>query len=302
MKCMRIGMILLFSLSLFPRSFSNASATNNNMVSDKTDKWVALLQEAMVSAESFFVKVHAAEALIENNYPAGIEPVFMHLQKAAPAYFIGASRVLAKLNRKNPEKEQPYLDGILAIFLHSDIYLQRLIALESLGKLGYYKPLPELKQQAESGEKRLKSMARWVMANSGNVADENKLADLFTSEEPFDNRDAAYAFRFRQNMQPENYILLQTCANRLAKDNPHRVYVVSAAYVHALNKEQEKKAYQELIAYLAGQNNERYEVAEALGSRGLKKEMEVLEKLLQDPDLDVRVAAVNALLKIRNRK
>ncbi|GAB3907941.1 hypothetical protein GCM10028803_42620 [Larkinella knui] len=261
---------------------------------------ISLLREAVQSAESFFIKVHAAEALIGNHLPQGIEPVFTDLQKAAPDYFLGSTRILARLHKSNPARYESQVDQILTVFLHSEIVRQRLIALESLGKLGYSQPLPQIRQQADHGTDGMKPMARWVLANSGRAEDEAQLAEMLTLTDPLSYRYAAYACRFLETIRPATYALLETCAARIPVDDPQRVYVLSALFVHS--PEPKRPATRAALrAYETGEIGERYEVAEALSLRGTVADVPVLEKLLADENQDVRVAAANALLRIYGR-
>ena len=264
------------------------------------DSCVTLLQNATINAPTVFVKVHAAEALVSNNYPEGLEATFTALQKAAPENFLGATRVLARLNKSNPEKYSENIELIVDKFLNADSSRQRLIALESLGKLGYDKPLPEIVALAQTGDGGFKAMARWVLANSGNPEKESALAQLLLSTEVSDYRTAAYALRFINKIQPETYSLLQRGADQLAKDAVGRVYVLSSLFVHTPpGKNSTLKS--ELLAYSTGETPERYETAEGLSLAGQPADIPLLEKLLKDPDMDVRVAASNAILRIQNR-
>src|SRR5687767_7478929 len=71
---------------------------------DEPEKYLDTLYRAMVSGETFFIKVHAAEALIENGRTEGIEDVFISLKTESSGHIIGSCRVLAKLNKGNPAK------------------------------------------------------------------------------------------------------------------------------------------------------------------------------------------------------
>lgn len=256
-----------------------------------------LLAETVKTSDRFFVRVHAAEALIAHQHPEGLESLFTELQRASPDNFIGATRVLAKVNKANPVNYQAAVQQILDVFLHSEASRPRLVALESLGKLGYSEPLPQIQQQAQEGTEGKKPMARWVLANSGKADDEARLAELLNSDDPLTYQYAAYALRFRPTVQPDTYALLEACAARVLPDAPQRIYVLSALFVHT-PVEKHDKIRDQLTHYQLGNVAERYELAEALGVRGTAADVPILEKLLADSDLDVRVAAANAMLRI----
>ncbi len=256
-----------------------------------------LLTETVSASNRFFVRVHAAEALIAHQHPEGLESLFIELQGASSDNFIGATRVVAKLNKPNPIKYKAAVQQIVNVFLHSEASRPGLVALESLGKLGYSEPLPQIQQQAQEGTEGRKPMARWVLANSGKADDETHLAELLNSDDPLTYQYAAYALRFRPTVHPDTYALLDACAARVRPTAPQRVYVLSALFVHTPVEKQDKIRDQ-FIRYQQGDVAERYELAEALGLRGTSVDVSILEKLLADPDQDVRVAAANALLCI----
>ena len=262
---------------------------------------LTLLTDAVHSSDRFFVRVHAAEALIAHGHPEGMEPLFTELQRASPDNFIGATRVLAKVNKSNPAKYEAAVQQILDVFLNAEISRPRLVALESLGKLGYSEPLPQIQQQAEDGTEGKKPMARWVLANSGRAEDEARLVELLTLDEPLNYQYVAYALRFRPAIRPASYALLEARAAHISPTAPQRVYVLSALFVHT-PPEKRATIYAQLIPYQQGQPGERYELAEALGLRGTPADKPTLETLLADSDHDVRVAAASALLSLETRK
>jgi HEAT repeat protein len=272
-----------------------ASATN---ISAATAACVDTLQQAMQHAGSFFVKVHAGEALVLNNYTDGVEAIFTQLQHEKPDYTTGATRVLARLYHNSPEKRSACINLIIDRFVHADSTHPRLVALESLGKLGYSNPLPEIVQQAQTGVGGFKAMARWVLSNGGTKESEDSLAALLSSPEVTDYRGTAYALRFKQSVSADTYQKLTACANRLPDSAAGKVYVVSALFVHTPNTEEVKQA---LLSYTKGAANERYETAEALSLKGHADDLSILNQLLHDEDNDVRVAAANAIIKIHAR-
>lgn len=267
---------------------------------NEPEKYLDTLYRAMISGETFFIKVHAAEALIENGQPKGIESIFISLQKESSGHIIGSSRVLAKLNRGNPAKFNFYIRQILNRFMTSDSINIRLGALETLGKLGYYFRNPQIIMYAKEGKNGMKAMACWALSNSGTKSDEMALAKLLLSNEPEDYRYAAYAFRFKKNIRPASYALLDSCFKRLPANDPERIFIVSSLFVHALpaNRDFMRK---ELLSYLEGTTGQQYLAADALGTKGTSPDISLLEVLLDHSNQDVRVAVANAILKIKKR-
>ena len=140
-----------------------------------------------------------------------------------------------------------------------------------------------------------------MLANTGSPEDEAWLAELLDSETPKDYFYASYALRFMNEVTPQTYELIESCATRLPQDAPHRVYVMSNRFVHA-PPEQKAEAKAALLRYVNGEKNERYEMCEALAIKGDNADIPLLEQLLNnDPETDVRVSAANALLRIERR-
>jgi len=276
----------------------NTRAHNKNVnANDLRERCIAILRNAMTSGNYSWMNVHAAEALIADGRPEGVEARFRALEKDSTSNIIGICRVRARLHANSPATRQIYVDRIRDEFLDSDSLKQRITALESLGKLGYSRPLPEIRALAENGEGALKAFSRWVLANSGDTKAQARLAALLRSTEPTDYFYAAYALRFFKKITPESYASLDSCAARLAPDAPHRVYVLSALFVHASpdNKDAIRK---ELLKYVHGEKSEKFEMAQALAICGTVSDIPVLEQLLDDQEMDVQVSAANALLQI----
>ena len=272
-----------------------------------TDDWtrlrtqsVGVLHEALYEDGSFWVNVHAAEALIENLYTDGIEARFLELEKSPQSHPIGIARVFARLNGSDELRRREYVNRIVDIFL-DDGSQMRLHALESLGKLGYGEHLPEIVAAAQSDSVGFRAFARWVLANSGAPEDESYLAELLDSPEPRDYFYTAYGLRFFDTVESETLRRLKATLDRLTHDAPYRVYVASAWYVHA-PEDQRASARDELLSYIGGENVWRYEIGNALAIRGNIDDVPVLERLAGDADIDVRIGAAQALLRIERRQ
>jgi len=279
----------------------NAQDVKTTATNPATKECISILTDAMKHGETIFIKVHAAEALIFNNYYTGVDACFKELVKE-PGNQIVATRVLARTNKKDPKKYKSYINTLLYQLEHSDSVRGKLIALESLSKLGFHDPLPVIKNYADTGSGGFKSMSRWVLANSGKAEDEAHLAAMLTSTEPADYRTAAYALRFFKTIRPETIPLLVDCANRIEKDQPARVYVISSLFVHAPTARVRQDTKAKLLTYLTGAAGEKYEVAEALAVAGTRDDIPTVKKLLADENTDVRVAAAKAMLSIQSKK
>ena len=259
------------------------------------DTSLLLLKQTLSDSVGFFIKVHAAENLIARGCTTGIREQFEQLQAAA-GNEIGAVRVLARLHKPDPVAYNTCINLLMDRFRNGPVQI-RLVALESLGKLGYYNASAAVRAYADTGTAGFKAMARWVLANGGTPAAEDRLSALLLSHEPADYRYAAYALRFRSAVNPRTLQRLRSCLSSLKGEEAARVYVASCLYVHGrgAEKQQAKKV---LLTYRNGDVAQRYEMAEALGIAGAYSDKPVLQTLLADSNADVRVAAANALSKI----
>jgi len=290
------GFVVMIGISV---NVPSARAGEDVRSDELRQRCVQILHEALSYDGNFWINVHAAEALIWNVYPEGVEERFRELEKSPEANIVGLSRVMARLKRKNAVEYQKHVRLIRDEAVNQSSP-NRTGALETLGKLKYHERHQEIVRLAGEGTGFEKPMARWVLANSGNVDDEAYLAELLTSDTQEEYFGAAYALRFFDDIRPETYTLLGECASRIPPDAQYRVYILSALYVHA-PAEREPGIKRELLAYASGEKNERYEVGEALAIRGEPSDIHLLEKLLDDTDIDVRASAANALLKIERR-
>lgn len=272
-------------------------SVNAQPFQDICQKSLAVLKQAVKNGETFFIKVHAAENLIRMGKTAGLEAEFMLLKEVSPDNLLGSARVLARLNSTQPQKYQHYIDEILDQFKNSTNPKTQLTALESLGKLGYKETLSKIKAAADSGTNGFKGMSRWILANSNTEADEDRLSELLLSKEEIDYRYAAYALRFKPKTHALTVTRLKQCMQNLKQDNPARIYVISSLFVN--DKSHVKKQVKTvLLTYLTGEVGQRYELAEALGLGGDQTDLPVLQKLLNDENTDVQVAAANAILRV----
>ena len=286
-----ITIVLLFVALPFNNSAMAQSDKNLCLKSNR------LLRQAAANGPAFFVKVHAAENLIKLSDTIGLKAEFLKLQKEAPENLIGSVRVLARLHKHNGQQYGYYVTQLLIQFEQGATAKIKLTALESLCKLKFAEPLPQIEAYADTGTNGFKSMARWALANSGKEADENRLSELLLSKNVLDYQYAAYALKFKAQVTPLTRKRLATCLSNIGSAGSARVYVMSTLFVNT-NPNDRQKMKPELLKYLTGAVNERYETAEALGLVRDKKDTALLSGMLKDDNADVRVAAANALLNI----
>lgn len=247
-------------------------------------------------------KVHAAEVLIWTGHAEGVREYFLEEDRTASSEFIYRVciwRVLYRVNVDNPVEQQKYLAKILAVF--SDPKVQdQVTAAETLGKLKYAGAgkMTLTLDLADHGKADLRVWARWILANSGKVEYETRLAELLRSKSPSDRVDAAYALRFCKTIQPATLKAIENLADAEPADGEVRYYAIGALYMH-LPPDQREPAKRELLRYAAtGNTDQRYEACMALANWPTKDMIPVVEKLLSNKPVDVRVGAAYVLLRM----
>ncbi|HXG23992.1 MAG TPA: VCBS repeat-containing protein, partial [Chthonomonadales bacterium] len=247
-------------------------------------------------------KVHAAEALIWTGYPQGVKEAFTsELTTADPGYSIGVWRVLARLEPKGTPNYKMYLDKIRRVATGPDGD-KRVGALETLGKLGYAGRDAETIEAAKRSTGLLPIVARWVLANSGKLEDETRLAELLDMKEPLERGIVGYALRWLPKLRPSTLSKLKATVEKEPEDSVGRVYLVAALYVHASQNEDRQWARQELLEYIAaGKGEEKYEAASVFGRWGEREDIPRLLPLLDDLDFDVQIGGAYAILTIDRR-
>jgi HEAT repeat protein len=276
---------------------ATAAAGESPVISPQLhERAVAVLRDATARGQEW-VKVHAAESLLWTGHPENVYETFLQERDgAAPKYRIGVWRVLAQA-APSEEERRSYRGRILEAFLDLN-GPDRGHAAETLGKLGYAGHEPEFARVGEQETGSFQACARWVVANSGGEKDEASLAALLDSENADARGCAAYAFRFFRRIRPATYTKLRDAAEREPKDSPWRVNLLSTVYVHA--DEDVRPAIKNSLATYAetGTKEDKREVCAALGRHPDPADVALLTRLLADPELDVRAAAAEGLLRI----
>lgn len=265
---------------------------------------VDALQQTLREEERW-VKVHAAEFLLALDYPDDVREVFEEeLARSGdePEYRIGIWRVLARAAAR-PEDRESWTAKIRDVFLDVDAP-DRLHAVETLAKLRYKAPEGEaepFEQAARQSEGPMAAYANWVLVNSGVDGAEARLADLLHSPEPGRRTAAQYALRHLADLSTATRTRLADAAVGEPEDASGRVFLVSAAVVHAPDDYRVAWKDQLLVYAAEGEPGEKYQACETLSAIGSHEDLSLLISLLDDPEADVRSAAGCAILRIGRR-
>jgi SSS family solute:Na+ symporter len=257
--------------------------------------------------ESEFVKVHAAEALLELGLERDeVRRVFQEerrLHESRSPYRLGIWRVLAR-TAVEPAERREYEEKILGSYADPGSPDAE-GAVEALAKLDYAMPEAHRRQLREwsgavAGDRR--AYGRWLLAVAGDEKDVRRLAELLTDPDPMTRGAAAYALRFLSERLPPDVVEQLERAADAAKPEDSRAHLAGAAFA-TTKDDARRKAYRELLVTLArgGTKAEKYEALNAFADRGDAGDVPLVAGMLGDPEPDVRVSAARALLMIDRR-
>ncbi len=232
---------------------------------------IQVLQTELHNGDQW-VKVHAAEMLLQMGYADGIEQEFrqeLALHGEETKYRIGIRRVLVR-TAMLPEKRQQWIDQIKTVFFDPNAP-DRMTAIETLGKLHVPLADGEKTTVAQYAQAEQDPFAFWILAQNGS---EEAVAELERMKE---SDDALLAFR------------ASYCLKKLRP-------ISEEEWLEADGLEQAKAALKSEDA------TERKEACQMLGRFGTADLRGLLVPRLKDTDPDVRIYAAGALLRIERRR
>ncbi|GAA5221873.1 sodium:solute symporter family transporter [Membranihabitans marinus] len=253
------------------------------------------LYKTLDEAPSFWVKVHAAEALLDNNFSIDFDEYFGEVLNTGSSENIGALRILSKINQRDSGKLVELGNEILKIFHETENPHTKLVTLESMGKLNMYFDDAEISRIASSEKGGIQTFAQWVMANGPDSSEIEKLAQHLFSTDTLQVRYASYGLRFLDRLPPSVYVMMKEAWEKMDEDHPFRIYLTSALWVHS-GPEDESIILASLMDYTQGENYEKYEVFQSLARKGNETIIPQIETSFSDPDADVKVSVAQAYL------
>jgi hypothetical protein len=303
------GLVVLIFVSALSRGLlapvDAMAAPPQSVVSASLRPRALQILRTALEREAQWIKVHAAEALLDAGEPQGVAREFereLASKGGEPRYRIGIWRVLARTAPDDRERQQ-WVGRIVAAFLDT-AGPDRLHAAEALAKLDYHasgQAAEAFDLEARLGRGSLAADARWVLANSGRADGDVQLADLLASDDISTRTDAAYAIRYLPKISAAAWDKVSAAARKEASGSSARASLLSPAFVHApADLQASFKA--EVVKYLSsGTNDEKYEACAALAQRGREDDVIALVPLLYHRDADVRIGAAHAVLRIGSR-
>lgn len=259
-------------------------------------QYAQYLKETLEKAESYWVKVHAAEALVDNNFSIDFDHYFGNQLQTETSENVGALRILAKINRRDSIKYQDIGQQIKEIYLKTSTHHTKLVSLESLGKLGIYIDHPAVEDSAKMGQSGMQTFAQWVMANSQTTAEVEKLAAFLHSSDTLQVRYASYALRFLDSIPSSVYTTMEQAWQAMSVDHPFKIYLTSALYVHS-SAEKEENYLAALKDHVTGEVYQRYEVFQAIAEKGRATLLPFIQEQFEaEEHQDVKVSIAQAYL------
>lgn len=299
-----LGLLCLAILAIeSPAVF--AADDSNERFERTRPRAIQVLRDALKN-ETIWSRVHAAEALLFNNYPEDLYEAFeAELESAGPDDRIGIWNVLVRAAGNNATVRAEYLQKIAGAASDPD-GADAAVAIETLAKLGHEETTDGVTFVAEFSGGKDQVYARWLLANNGIEEDEKSLASLLRSEDPDVFGTVGYALRHFDSILPATLIQLkETVSLKLRRGDAH-VYLISALFVHAFDDtdaENRSSARGHLLSYLESSDAfKRAEACAAFAVAGEPSDYQRIEPLLDDNDVKVRIAAANALLRIERRQ
>lgn len=318
---MRLSFLILF-IFYFMTGCDNAPKKISVVNPELKEESIEVLRTVM-QTQSEWVKVHAAEFLLWSGHSEGVREVYLEEEKkfgGKSPYRIGIWRVLAQKSENSDEKEK-WTNKIMNAFLDTN-GTDRIHAIETLAKLKI-SPLPdypfETQDALKSSVKSLAAYAHWAIAytNADSMQSAKKyfLGRLLdANEDILQQRIAAYVLRNSNNLEMEDWNILQDRTLALPDGAEAEISFLNAALLtappEAKTSETYKKIFGRLLAF-SGKKDKgvRMDIAAGLAVAGNEQHLPLLAGWMrnEDPtgvavnDADVQASAAFAILKIEKK-
>jgi solute:Na+ symporter, SSS family len=272
--------------------------------STQRQQLLLVLQREMDS-NTGWVRVHAADALIDHHHAQPVAPSFTReADTAAPPYRIGVWRVLARA-AATEEQRQAFIERIRRTMLDPQAP-DRVHAAESLGKLGAASSSdnPALLEWLATASEPASVYPLWLLVLAGSsgvqASSEEHLCDLLDSQDSTARLRAAFTLGCIKVVSPASIARLNRRLELEAEDSPVRTYVAAALLRHTARDSSGAAQLKRQLAnsLMRGQPAEQLEAAITLGMCGITEELPVFSQLLHSPEADARIGAASGSLYI----
>lgn len=270
----------------------------------QTQPFLDLLEHEL-RVNTGFVRIHAAEVLIEHSYGFKVSPMFQaEVDSTTPGYRVGVWRVLVRSAKDEAERRQ-FADRIRRVMLDAAAP-DRVGAAESLAKLNVASRLdrPALEQWLQGADDATAAFPLWLLVLSSDAAerarDEARLARLLESPDPIARLRASFGLGRLEKPSADSIGKLNARAAAEPADSPARVYLLGAALLHSPRGSAAAGALKEQLlgVFGHGKANEQYEAATVIGLRGTPDDFPALIRQLKSEEADARIGAAGAALHL----
>lgn len=297
--------------------------TNGRLPDDLRRHAVQTLRDGLTEQERW-VKVHAAEFLLELSYPQGVREAFereLESHGDARAYRIGIWRVLARAARTSAERKK-YVEKITAAA--RDAAPDRLHAVESLAKLGVAVDEPVAKAiaaWAADAPDAEAVFARWLLALSGHGSvaaseQESTIAAMLERGDATTRLRASFALANLAPLSEDSTAVLLEAGDRAVANEPTDdleqladAYVIASAWKVAVTNNEDGRFAQQIGAYRAQLERRAQDspavakvMANGLADIGEPTDADLLSRWLEHDNADLRSSAAHALLRLDRRR
>jgi hypothetical protein len=264
-----------------------------------------LMLEREMNSNSGWVRVHAADALLDHHHAQPVASSFApEADTAAPPYRIGVWRVLARA-AATAEQQQAFIERIRRTMLDPQAS-DRVHAAESLAKLGAASPSdsPILVEWLVTASEPVSVYPLWLLTLSGGrlgeAGTEARLSDLLDSNDSTARLRAAFALGRIRSVSPTAIARLSRRLELELEDSPVRAYVAAALLRHTAGNSSAAARLKRVLAacLVRGQPGEQLEAATALGMCGTTADLPTLTRLLHSLEADARIGAASGSLYI----
>ena len=258
-----------------------------------------------MNSNTGWVRIHAAEALIDHDHAQPVAPSFAaEADTAAPPYRIGVWRVLARA-AETKEQRHAFIERIRRTMLDPQAP-DRVHAAESLAKLGAASPSdsPVLVEWLATASEPASVYPLWLLvlsgSNAGQTSSEARLSDLLDSQDSTARLRAAFALGRIKALSPASLARLNRRLELEPEASPVRAYVAAALLRHTAKDSSGAAGLKQVLAscLVRGQPAEQLEAATALGMCGTAADLPVLARFLHSPEADARIGAASGSLYI----
>jgi hypothetical protein len=252
--------------------------------------------------ETGFVRIHAAEALLDTGFGEPVRPAFAPSAEGASAANarIGIWRVLA-LASADAQERAAWIARVRAVAVDSQA-ADRLQAVETLGKLRVKLSAPDLRvmqDMADHSPSATGVFAWWVLQINGVPAAQSKIEAALGSEEPIARLRAAYILKRDRLGGSAARLALEQAVRMEPTDSVAFPFLVGANALLSDDASRRQVFVSQLGSLLSsGSSTGRYEVCLTLMYLWSPKEADRFESLLESADADSRIGAAWAILRL----